>query len=84
MGKPVVASLLPMIERTFPADTISTYGAGDASSLAAAILGLVDDPAGREAAVNRTAAIVASAAWELEATRYIALVDRLAGPRDAG
>ena len=83
MGKPVVASLLPMVERTFPPDTISTYAAGDPTSLAAAILGLVDDPIGREAAVGRTLGIVAAAAWELEAIRYIALVDRLAGPRDA-
>ena len=30
MGKPVVASRLPMVERTFPAGTVATYPPGDA------------------------------------------------------
>jgi glycosyltransferase involved in cell wall biosynthesis len=79
MGKPVVASHLPMVERTFPVGTVLTYEPGDARSLATAIGAIVDDPLAREAAVERTRLIVADASWERVAEAYIALVDRLAG-----
>ena len=79
MGKPVVASHLPMVERTFPVGTVLTYEPGDPRSLAAAIGAIVDDPLAREAAVERTHLIVADASWEREAGAYVALVDRLAG-----
>ena len=78
MGKPVVASHLPMVERTFPEGTVRTYEPGDPLSLAAAIEAIVDDPLAREAAVERTAGIVAGAAWEREAEGYVALVESLA------
>ncbi|HET9345239.1 MAG TPA: glycosyltransferase family 4 protein [Candidatus Limnocylindrales bacterium] len=78
MGKPVVASRLPMVEHTFPPGTVVTYEAGDAAGMAQAILRIVDDPLAREAMVERTAAIVAEHAWEREAPDYLALVDRLA------
>ena len=51
---------------------------GDAGGMARAILAIVDDPLAREAAVERTAAIVAGNSWEQEAGRYVALVDSLA------
>ena len=66
MGKPVIASRLPMVERTFPPDEIVTYEPGDAADLAEAILGLVDDPVERAARVRRTLVRVASTAWEHE------------------
>jgi glycosyltransferase involved in cell wall biosynthesis len=78
MGKPVVASNLPMVERTFPPGSVATYEPGDAESLATAIVAIVDDPAARAGAVARAAALVAEAAWEVEAVGYVALVDRLA------
>jgi glycosyltransferase involved in cell wall biosynthesis len=78
MGKPVIASRLPMVEHTFPEGTVVQYEPGDATGLAAAVAGLVDDPLAREARVERTARIVAGASWEGEAERYVALVDRLA------
>ena len=77
MGKPVVATRLPLVERTFPLGTLSTYPAGDAAAMAAAILS-IDDPEGRAVAVTRTLAIVREASWEHEAVTYLALVDRLA------
>jgi glycosyltransferase involved in cell wall biosynthesis len=78
MGKPVVASHLPMVERTFPPGTVRTYEPGDAGALAAAIEAIVDDPLAREASIERTAGIVAGAAWEREAEGYLALVESLA------
>jgi glycosyltransferase involved in cell wall biosynthesis len=77
MGKPVVASRLPMVERTFPAGSVATYEPGDADSLAAAVLAIVDDPAARLEAVRRTREVVHASSWEVEAGRYLALVDRL-------
>ena len=59
MGKPVVASRLPMVEATFPAGTVGSYEPGDATGMADAIIGWVDDPAAREAAVARTQDVVA-------------------------
>ena len=78
MGKPVIASRLPMVERTFAPGTVWTYEPGDARALATAIEAIVDDPLAREASVERTAAIVAGAAWEREAVGYVALVESLA------
>jgi glycosyltransferase involved in cell wall biosynthesis len=78
MGKPVVASRLPMVEQTFPVGTVATYEPGDADGLARAILGIVDEPLAREAAVERTASIVAERAWNREAAGYVGLVDGLA------
>jgi glycosyltransferase involved in cell wall biosynthesis len=79
MGKPVVASRLPMVERTFRPDSVATYDPGDPASMAEAILSFVDDPDARREAVARTAEIVRASAWETEAIRYIDLVDRLSG-----
>ena len=61
MGKPVVASALPMVERTFPPGSVRGYAPGDAEALATAILALVDDPARREASVAATLEQVARA-----------------------
>ena len=78
LGKPVVASRLPMVEASFPPGTIRTYEPGDAGSLAAAIEAIVDDPVRRDAAISATAVIVAERSWERESGGYVALVDRLA------
>jgi len=77
MGKPVVASRLPMVERTFPPGTVSSYPPGDPDAMAEAILGFVDEPVARESAVAHTAEIVRAGSWEHEAEGYLALVERL-------
>lgn len=81
MGKPVVASRLPMIERTFPPGTVAAYAAGDAAAMTEAILAFADDPTAREAAVARTAEIVKAGSWETESKGYVALVERLIAGR---
>jgi glycosyltransferase involved in cell wall biosynthesis len=77
MGRSVVASRLPMVERTF-GDDVVTYTPGDPRDLADALLRLVDDPAAREARLSRALERVRGLAWEQEAPRYLALVDGLA------
>jgi glycosyltransferase involved in cell wall biosynthesis len=82
MGKPIVASRLPMIERTFPTGTVATYEPGDADDLAHRIVELVDDRVDRESRVARTDERVRELGWDREAKRYRALVDRLARGRE--
>jgi glycosyltransferase involved in cell wall biosynthesis len=77
MRRPVVASRLPMVERTFD-DDVTTYTPGDADDLVLALLRLVDDPVAREAQVSRASERVHALGWEQEAPRYLALVDGLA------
>jgi len=78
MGKPVVATRLPMVEATFPAGTAVLYDAGSAGSMADGILALVDDAADREARVAATGAVIRELSWERESVGYLALVERLA------
>ena len=77
MGKPVVASRLPTVERYFSTDTLSVYEPGDPESLAATILGLVDDAPGRRARVDRTRQRVDELSWARQAETYKSVVDRL-------
>ena len=81
MGKPVVASRLPLVERTFPAGSVSTYEPGDADSLTLAIVALHDDPVRRDSAVAATMTRIRELSWEHEADRLAALVQRLAPDR---
>jgi glycosyltransferase involved in cell wall biosynthesis len=84
MGRTVVASRLPMVERTFAGDVV-TYTPGDANDLAAALLRVVDQPEERDARVGRALERVREIGWERESARYLGLVERLARPpRTAG
>jgi glycosyltransferase involved in cell wall biosynthesis len=84
MAKPVVASRLPLVEATFPEGSVATYEAGDAGSMAAAILRIVDEPLEREARVVRTGAAVAERSWAHESDRYLRLIERLIAARATG
>jgi len=79
MARPVVATRLPMVERTFGHQEVATYTPGDPDDLADAVLRLVDEPAAREAQVARGLVRVRELAWERESVAYLALVERLAG-----
>jgi glycosyltransferase involved in cell wall biosynthesis len=79
MGRAVIASRLPMVERTF-ADDVVTYSPGDVDDLVAALLRIVDLPAEREARIGRALERVRALGWEHESARYLALVERLARP----
>jgi glycosyltransferase involved in cell wall biosynthesis len=81
MARPVVASRLPMIERTFPAGSVATYEPGRSEDLAAAILRLVDEPLEREVRLARTTQRVNELSWANEGRRYRELVERLIDPR---
>ncbi|HEU4572285.1 MAG TPA: glycosyltransferase family 4 protein, partial [Candidatus Limnocylindrales bacterium] len=67
MGKPVVASALPLVDRTFPAGTVATYEPGDPHDLARAIGTVIEDAGGRARAVDATRRVVAERSWAAEA-----------------
>jgi len=76
MGRPIVASRLPMVVATF-GDDVVTYEPGSAGDLARAVREVVRDPDARRARVERARARVSDLSWEVESLRYLALVDRL-------
>ena len=78
MGKSVVASRLPTVERYFAAGTVTTYEPGDDEALAGVILKLVEDPGDREARIRRTRTRVEELGWEHQSKSYIEVVERLA------
>lgn len=78
MTRPVVATRLPLVERTFGPDAMAVYEPGDADDLASTILGLVDDPGERERRVATTSRIVTGLAWERTSRDYLALIEALA------
>jgi glycosyltransferase involved in cell wall biosynthesis len=78
MARPVIASRLPMVERTF-GDDIVMYEPGASGDLAAAIRRIVEDGPAREARVARALEHVRGLAWEVGSARYLELVERLLG-----
>ena len=81
MGKPVIASSLPTVDRYCPQGTVAHYAPGDPEDLARAILALVDDPVAREAGRAATGRRAAELSWDGQAARYLALVGRLCAGR---
>ena len=77
MHRAAVASRLPLVELTFEPGTVVMYAPGDAGSMAAAILRVVDDAPARRAAIARTAVLVAGMSWEGDAQGYLALLEGL-------
>lgn len=77
MGKPVVASRLPTVERYFAPDTLAVYEPGDPESLAAAIIALVDHPRVRLARIDKTSRRVDELSWTRQAEAFKAVVVRL-------
>ena len=78
MGKPVVASRLPTVERYFGEEALAYFEPGDPASLAHALSRLAADQSGRAAAIAAAGARVRALSWEREAERYVALVRNLA------
>jgi glycosyltransferase involved in cell wall biosynthesis len=83
MGKPAIASRLPMVERTFPSEAILLYEPGSPTDLARQIELLVDDPNGREARIITAGLLVRERSWEIDSRAYLALLERLSHGRRA-
>ncbi|HEY7828524.1 MAG TPA: glycosyltransferase family 4 protein [Candidatus Limnocylindrales bacterium] len=81
LDRPIVASRLPLVARTFGADAVATYAPGQSGDLADVLLAQVDEPQARERRVRLAAARIAELSWEREADRLMALIDGLAHDR---
>ncbi len=81
LDRPIVASRLPLLARTFGPDAVATYESGQPGSLADVLLEQVDDSPARERRVRLAAARIGELSWEHEADRLMALIDGLARDR---
>lgn len=78
MGKPVVASHLPTIERYFGERALWTYAPGDPASFAGALGGLVDDADERARRAAEAEARTRALAWDRQVEGYLDVLARLA------
>jgi glycosyltransferase involved in cell wall biosynthesis len=83
MGKPVVASRLPMVERTFSDGGISVYEPGNPADLALQIERLVDDLGRRLAHTSAAGTFVREHSWDHDSRDYLALLERLSRKKEA-
>jgi glycosyltransferase involved in cell wall biosynthesis len=81
LGIPVVVSRLETLASHFGPDEVTFFEPGDADSLAEAILAVARDRAAAADKVQRAREHAQQYAWSANATRYVALLDRLG---DAG
>jgi phosphatidylinositol alpha-mannosyltransferase len=81
MGVPIVASDLATFRHHFSDEAIRFVPGGDPDALARAIEGLVDDPVGTVALGREAQRQVAAYDWEVQKSRYVAIVDRLVDDR---
>ena len=84
MGKPVVASRLPMVERTFPTGTVATYPPGDADGDGRGDPVVRRRPGRPRGGRGEDRGRRRGGSWEHEATGYLALVERLIAERGSG
>ncbi len=78
MGVPVIASDLATFRAHFSDDAIRYVPGGDPAALAAAIRQLAADPAAAEQLGAEARQQAAGYAWEVQARRYVQIVERLA------
>jgi glycosyltransferase involved in cell wall biosynthesis len=78
MRRPVVATRLPLVERTFDDGTVVLYPAGDASAFADGVEHLIDRPDEREERVARTRTRVVELAWERTVAGYLEIIEAMA------
>jgi glycosyltransferase involved in cell wall biosynthesis len=78
LGVPVAASRTRALMRALPADALRSFAPGDAEGLAAAVVGILDDPAAAAAQAARARAATERFAWSRHGPRYASLVLALA------
>lgn len=78
MGIPIVASDLATVRAHFSGEALRFVPGGDSQALAAAIRELAADPAAAARFGAEAHRQAADYGWEIQAARYLAIVDRLA------
>jgi glycosyltransferase involved in cell wall biosynthesis len=77
MGIPIVSSDLPAIREYFSAHEVRFFAAGDAESLADAIVAIADDARGAKAQATRARARYETYRWSVNRKAYVELLDAL-------
>jgi len=75
LGVPVVCADLPTLRAHFADDEVRFFAAGDAGSLADALLDVAADPAEAERRVEAAAVRYEAYRWPINAARYLAVLD---------
>jgi len=83
MRRPVVLSRTRAVESYFGDDCFQLFESGSEKDLARAILELYREPALRERLVRRASQVAEPYRWVHQGKRYVEIVERLAGARDA-
>jgi glycosyltransferase involved in cell wall biosynthesis len=78
MGKPVIASELPTIERYLGDRALWTYAPGDPVSLTSILARVADDAAERAVRVAAARERTLALGWDRQVARYLELLDHLA------
>jgi glycosyltransferase involved in cell wall biosynthesis len=78
LGVPVVSANLPTIRQYFSPDEIQFFEPGSADSLADALLAVLRDPQRTAARVERARRRYQAYRWDVNARKYLAILDRLA------
>ena len=79
LGIPVVSADLPTIREHFSADEVQFFRPGDPESLADALLAVLRDPSRAATLVERARRRYQAYRWDVNAGRYLAILDRLSG-----
>lgn len=84
LGIPAVVPRWPTFEHYFPDDTVTYYDAGDAKSLAAAIVAVAENPEAARIRAARATAIYQGYRWSVQQQAYVGIFEELmTGPRMA-
>jgi len=79
LGRPLVVSRLSVLERYFGDDSLHFVAPGDPEACARAILDIHRRPEAARAKTKRARERLEAFRWDLQAARYLALLERLAG-----
>jgi glycosyltransferase involved in cell wall biosynthesis len=83
LGVPVVSADLATIREHFSADEIQFFEPGSADSLADALLAVLRDPRRAAARVEKARGRYAAYRWDVNARKYLAILERLSAPSEA-
>jgi glycosyltransferase involved in cell wall biosynthesis len=82
MGVPVVSAALPTIREYFSDEEVLFFEPGSADSLAEALLEVAGDPQAAESRAVRARRRYRHYRWDVNARKYIEILDRLSGRSD--
>ena len=84
VGIPAITFCNPVIERHFPADSVTYVNPATTEHLHAAMLQLIRDPQRARAQAERARAVMVGRTWASQRQHYFEVVDRIVAWRRRG